>query len=83
MVPFYLLFLGGILINLFAFFNFAVDIRRGGPMVEYERRIASGELVDGELSGVVLVLDQRFISWIASINAMVKSFPTSLLAHTG
>jgi len=47
-VPFYLLFLGGILINLFAFFNFAVDIRRGGPMVEYERRIASGELVDGD-----------------------------------
>ena len=48
-------------------------------MVEYERRIASGELVDGELSGVVLVLDQRFISWIASINAVVKSWYNSTI----
>uniref|UniRef100_K3ZE69 Uncharacterized protein n=1 Tax=Setaria italica TaxID=4555 RepID=K3ZE69_SETIT len=26
----------------------AADSIRGGPMVEYERRIASGELVDGD-----------------------------------
>jgi TRAP-type C4-dicarboxylate transport system permease small subunit len=32
------------------------DVARGGPMVEYERRIASGELVDGDNFQVVAPL---------------------------
>jgi hypothetical protein len=53
-------------------------------MVEYDRRIASGELVDGDSFQVSFwSLTKGFISWIASINSVVKSFPTSLLTHTG
>jgi hypothetical protein len=62
-----------------------IDVGRGGLMVEYERRIASGEYVvyGNSFSGVALAVGQRLVSWIVSFNAMVKRFPTFLLVHTG
>jgi len=60
------------------------DIGRGGPMVEYERRIASGDLVDGDSFQVLFwCLTKSSCLGYFPINAVVKSFPTFLLVHTG
>jgi len=44
----------GGLLNQLNYFLTLSDTGRGGPMVEYERRIASGELVDGDSFQVLL-----------------------------
>ena len=51
---------GGIWISLIT----SSDVPRGGPMVEYEKRIASGDLVDGDSFQVIeLDLINVFLAW--------------------